>query len=318
MRTPAHWQHRGALSLLLQPLAWLYGLGAWHDRRTTTPERAALPVIAVGNVVAGGAGKTPTAMALAALLHRMGHRPHLITRGYGSSGQGTRRAEGDWQQVGDEALLLATVAPTWVGRDRLASTRAAQQAGATLVVADDALQHHRLAKDITFLVIEGAYGIGNGQLLPAGPLREPLAEAEARSDAVIMIGANTQQLTFQRPVFAAELVPVGDPSWLRGARVLAFAGLARPEKFYTTLRRLGATLVAAQDFPDHHAYTSRELEALCEAADKAGAIPVATAKDAVKFPEPYRTRIRVLEVALRFTDETALTGWLQSRLSPPI
>jgi len=320
MRTPRFWQRRGLISSLLQPFAALYGIGAKYDRTHTVPQRAPLPVISIGNATAGGAGKTPTAIALAEMLRSMGHTPHLITRGYGSSGQSTRRVEitSDWQQMGDEALLLADAAPTWVGRDRLASAHAAKNAGATLVIADDALQHHKLAKDISLLAVDGAYGMGNGYLLPAGPLREPLAEALNRTDAVICIGKNRHQLAFDKPVFDATLQPTGDVGWLQNQRVLAFAGLARPEKFYTSLSALGAELVGLYNFPDHHAYTERELDMLCYAAEKAGAIPVATAKDAVKFPAVYRERIRVLTVALAFSDPAAWQKWLQSHLPAPI
>lgn len=320
MRTPAHWQRRGLLSTLLVPFAALYGFAARYDRLHTPAQQAALPVISIGNATAGGAGKTPTAIALIGILRALGQTPHLITRGYGSKGDGTRCAtlDADWRSVGDEALLLANAAPTWVGRDRLASAITAQHAGATVIVADDALQHHRLTRDISFLVVDGAYGFGNGRLIPAGPLREPLDDALARTDAVILIGENRHNLVFDKPIFRATLEPVGDTAWLQGQRVLAFAGLARPQKFYSTLEALGATLAGRFDFPDHHPFTERELEALCYGAEKASAIPIATAKDAVKFPPAYRERIRVLEVALRFHDEPALQNWLQSALTRPI
>lgn len=320
MRTPRFWQHRGIASTLLQPAAWLYKLGACADRAHTTPQPAPLPVISIGNVTAGGAGKTPTALALAPLLHSMGHTPHFITRGYGSTGTGTRRVESSspWQEVGDEALLLAATAPTWVNRDRLAAAESAKHAGASLVIADDALQHHKLHKNISLLVIDGAYGVGNGRLIPAGPLREPLDDALQRTDAVIMIGENRHGLVFDKPVFAARMQPVGDVAWLKDQPVLAFAGLARPEKFYASLETLGAKLVGRYNFPDHHPFTERELDTLCYAAAKAGAIPIATAKDAVKFPAAFRERIRVLPVELQFVNPPELQKWLQSALQRTI
>lgn len=320
MRTPCHWQHRGLLSTLLLPFSYLYGIGARYDRTHTVAQRAALPVISIGNVTAGGAGKTPTAIALAAMLRSMGQTPHLITRGYGSDATATRRAEttSDWRSIGDEALLLAQAAPTWVGRDRIASSEAAKQAGATLVIADDALQHHRILRDISILVIDGAYGFGNGHLIPAGPLREPIVDALARTDAVILIGENHHGLRFDKLVFNARLQPVGDTAWLRAQRLLAFAGLARPEKFFATLKVLGADLIGTYRFPDHHPFTARELDMLCYAAEKAGAMAIATAKDAVKFPPAYREKIRVLDVALSFDDTPGLQKWLQSMLQRTI
>lgn len=319
MRTPAFWQQENFLSRLLSPLSFLYQKAAAYDRTHTVPQHAPLPVISIGNVTAGGAGKTPTTLAIAEILRSMGQVPHLITRGYGGSTRVAHRVmpTDGWQLVGDEALLLARQDPTWVGRERIASAYAAKQAGASLVVADDALQHHALHKDISLLVIDGAYGLGNGRLLPAGPLRESLAGALTRADAVVLIGENRHNLTFSKPVFHATIVPVGDMEWLRGTRVLAFAGLARPQKFYDTLRGLGAELAITQDFPDHHPFGERDLEALCEAAAKADAIPIATAKDAVKFPPAYATRIHVLDVALHWADPAALQNWLQSRLPAP-
>ncbi len=316
MRTPGFWQRRGLVSTLLQPLAALYAKGAHYDRTHTSAKRAPLPIIGIGNVTAGGAGKTPTAIALAEMLRGMGQTPHLITRGYGSTGDGVRSAtpDSDWKMVGDEAMLLAHAAPTWVARDRYEAACRAHQAGATLAIADDALQHHRLARDLSLLVIDGGYGLGNGRLLPAGPLRETLPTALARTDAVILIGQNRHQLQFDKPVFEATLQPTGDTTWLHGQRVLAFAGLARPEKFYATLESLGAELVGRYNFPDHHAYSDRELDTLCYAAEKADAIPVATAKDAVKFPPAFRERIRVLPVALQFSDAASFQNWLQSAL----
>ena len=319
MRTPAFWQHRHLASTALLPISTLYGLGAALDRNLTKPRQAPLPILSIGNVTAGGAGKTPTALALAPMLRSMGHTPHFITRGYGSTGD-TRRAapDGDWKLLGDEPLLLSAIAPTWVGADRLASATAAKAAGASLVIADDALQHHALKKDVSLLIIDGNYGFGNGRLLPAGPLREPVAQALRRSDAVLIIGGNRHQLTFDLPTFTGQLTPLGDAANLRGKKLYAFAGLARPQKFYDILHSLGAELVATRDFPDHHPFSAAELQHICDEAQQLGATPIATAKDAVKFPAPFRARIRVLEAALRFDAPDALQNWLQTRLPAPI
>lgn len=320
MRTPGFWQDNNLASFLLSPLSYLYGLGAAFDRRFSTPQQAPLPVISIGNATAGGAGKTPTAIALTELLRSMGHAPHLITRGYGGK---TRRAHhvettDDWQQVGDEALLLAQHAPTWVARKRLDSAQAAKTAGASLVIADDALQHHALKKDISFLVVDGGFGFGNGRLLPAGPLREPLEEALKRTDAVILIGSNAQQLKFDKPVFTARLVPPADSGWIRNTRLLAFAGIARPQKFYESLQMLGGDLIRTHDFPDHASYSPEMLRAITDSALKLNATPIATPKDAVKFPPEFRDKIRILDIALRFDDPAGLQNWLQSRLPSPI
>jgi tetraacyldisaccharide 4'-kinase len=321
MKTPRFWQHPSLLGALLSPLGYLYGLGARFDRTHTIPERAPLPVIALGNAVAGGAGKTPTAMALAPLLRA--YNPYFITRGYGGRIRYAHRvAPGDvWQDVGDEPLLLAHVAPTWIGASRVEAARAAHLAGAGIVIADDALQHHALHKDTTLLVIDGGFGIGNGRLLPAGPLREPLEEALKRSDAIVFIGEDKTNLLPQlgdKPIFHAQMVPDTSSTWVKGTKLLAFAGLARPQKFYDTLRELGGDVVLTQNFPDHHAYSDNDLQLLLDAAERIGATPISTTKDAVKFPARFRNKIRILPVTLQFAEPAALQNWLQSRLPQPI
>lgn len=302
MKTPRFWQSHNTISRLLAPLSAAYALGAWADRRFTTPLRAPLPVIAVGNVTAGGAGKTPTTLALIPLLRAMGHTPHILTRGYRGASLTAHRVTGndDWRMVGDEALLLANAAPTWVGANRLASAHAAAADGATILVCDDALQHHALQKNLTLLVVDGAFGIGNGKLLPAGPLRESLASAARRCDAAILIGEDIQQLAtaLSIPVIKAQLVPSGDTAFLSTGKWLAFAGIGRPEKFFTTLRACGATLAATESFPDHHAYSTQDIASLIANAEKLGASLITTEKDAVKIPPAYADAVRVLPVAL--------------------
>jgi tetraacyldisaccharide 4'-kinase len=231
MKTPEFWKSTHSISTALLPLSMLYRLGAWLDRKCSTGQGAPVPVIGVGNVTAGGAGKTPTTLALVSHLRALGYTPHIVVRGYGGRALHAHRvAEHDtWQLVGDEALLLAQAAPTWVGRDRRASIAAAATHGATIVICDDALQHHALACDIMLLVIDGAYGIGNGRLLPAGPLREPLPNAIARADALVMIGDDTQAITatLTLPIIHARITPTMDTATLQGLRVLAFAGIGK-------------------------------------------------------------------------------------------
>jgi tetraacyldisaccharide 4'-kinase len=318
MKTPRFWQSSNVTSSLLLPASALYRLGAWADRRLTSPQRAPLPVISIGNVTAGGAGKTPTTIALAALLRNIGHTPHILTRGYGGAALIAHRVTdtANAATVGDEALLLARAAPTWVGRNRLASAHAALANGATAIVCDDALQHHSLHKDSSILVIDGGYGIGNGLCLPAGPLREPIADALKRCDAVILIGDDAQQLAAQIsiPLFRATLEANSDSSFLHNEKWLAFAGIGRPEKFYTTLRNLGAHVVATHDYPDHHAYSERDMNHLATmAADKSARL-ITTEKDAVKLPPRLRGAIATLPVQLRFDAPTAMQQFLSENL----
>lgn len=320
MKTPRFWQSHNAISRLLAPLSGVYALGAWADRRLTTPQQGPLPVIAIGNVTAGGAGKTPTTLALIPLLRALGHTPHILTRGYGGASLTAHRVSehDDWHKVGDEALLLTKSAPTWVGSNRLASAHAAAAQGATILVCDDALQHHALRKDLTLLVIDGTYGIGNGKLLPAGPLREPLAHAAKRCDAAILIGEDAQHLCDQLsiPVISATLTPTTDNAFLSESTWLAFAGIGRPEKFFTTLRAYGATIAATESFADHHVYSEQDVTRLIMRAEKLGAQLITTEKDAVKIPAVYADSIRVLPVTLRFNQPSHIAQIL-NRFSKP-
>lgn len=315
MRTPTWWQSRGAISALLWPASKLYGLGTWLDRRFTQPQRAPIPVIAIGNATAGGAGKTPTCIALASMLQAMGEVPHIISRGYGGHAHTAHRvnpAQDDAASVGDEALLLAAIAPTWVGADRLASIRAAQQAGATLVLADDALQHHKLHKDISLLVVDATYGFGNGLLMPAGPLREPLPAVWMRSDASITIGGELDRLP--QPNFTAQIAPTGDIAFLNGKRWLAFAGIAHPWKFFDTLRRCGTDLAHGEPFPDHAPYSDATITALHAQAAQHGLSLITTEKDWWRLTPDQRRDIAYLPVALQFSEPASLQAWLQERL----
>ncbi len=318
MRTPTFWHRFNLLSALLAPLSLPYLLGAWMDRMLTKPQRAAVPIISVGNVTAGGAGKTPATLALIPLLKHLGESPHILTRGYGGVTRTPHQANltDDWRKVGDEPLLLAHAAPCWVGHDRLASSVLAAEHGASLAIADDALQHHRLHKDISLLIIDGAYGVGNHLPLPAGPLREPFSAALARCHAVILIGEDMHGLTtsIRLPIFAATLEPVGDVSFLHENKWLAFAGLARPRKFFDTLKAYGANVIETESFADHYPYHARDIKTLLARTEALGAKLITTEKDAVKIPPVLRGDVAVLKVSLRFADEAAIVSWLKEKL----
>jgi tetraacyldisaccharide 4'-kinase len=264
--------------------------------------RAPVPVICCGNASVGGAGKTTLVLELAQRLSDQG--VHCLLRGYGGSAQGVRRVEPDDPAtlVGDEALLLAQVAPTWIGANRAASARAAVRAGASVLLMDDGLQNPTLEKTTSLLVIDGRTGFGNGRVLPAGPLRETVGAAASRCQAAVLIGPDATQATMRLPpglpVFRADLVQDKSIAALAGRAVVAFAGIAMPEKFFTPLRDAGARLVAARRFPDHHAYTARELcELLREARDRQ-AILVTTPKDSVRLPFAVRSQVTVVGVRL--------------------
>jgi tetraacyldisaccharide 4'-kinase len=313
--TPEFWAHRGLLSTVLAPAAWVYGMGGAARQRWTTPWRAPVPVICVGNLVVGGAGKTPVALSLAHLLRQRGRRVHILSRGYGGRSPGPLAvdpARHTADEVGDEPLLLAEVAPCWVARDRVAGARAAVAAGAELLLLDDGFQNPTLAKDLSLAVIDGAYGLGNGRLLPAGPLREPLARGLARADAIVLMGDDTAgvaAIIASKPLRRARLVPE-NPGELAGRSVVALAGIGRPEKFFATLEEAGARLIRTYAFPDHHRYREDELARPLAEAERAGAMVVTTSKDWVRLPREIRERVHVLRVTVAWDDVAALETML--------
>jgi len=320
VRAPDFWRRRSVTPFVLLPLAAGYSLAGRLRRSLTRPWRAGVPVVCAGNLVAGGAGKTPLAMALASWFGGQGRAVHFLTRGYRGRERGPVRvdpARHGFRDVGDEALLLAGVAPTWVARDRRAGARAAQEAGAEIIVMDDGFQNPGLHKDFSLIAVDGGYGFGNGLVLPAGPLREPLSTGFARAHAAVMIGEDRvdagDKLPSGLPILEARLIPGPEAETLAGKPLVAFAGIGRPEKFFESLRALGCELLDAVPFPDHHVYKPDEIMWLVEMAAAAGAKPVTTLKDYVRLPEEAKAMVETLSVALEWADETAL-GRLLSTL----
>lgn len=321
MHPPEFWHRDGITPALLGPLGAVYGAAAWLRERASRPWRAAVPVICVGNLTVGGAGKTPTALALARILRGRGTKIAFLSRGYGGALNGPVQVDPERhtaRDVGDEPLLLSACAPTFVSRNRKDGARLAAAKGASAIVMDDGLQNPSLQKDLSLVVVDGGYGFGNGRVLPAGPLREPLARGLARADAFVLIGDDDRNLAdplkAHAPVLRARLVPDAEARLLSGRRVLAFAGIGRPEKFFATLRALGATIAEMRAFADHHPYTAEEVAGLLEAARRAGATPVTTAKDWVRVPEDARARVTPVRVELAFDDEKAVEALLMPAL----
>jgi tetraacyldisaccharide 4'-kinase len=321
VHAPDFWSRGGLVPTVLQPLAALYAAAGSARRALTAPTRVGVPVLCIGNLVTGGAGKTPVTLSLAARLSAAGHRPHILTRGYGGTIGGPVRvdpANHDAAAVGDVARLLARAAPCWVGRDRVAAAVAAIAAGADLLLLDDGFQNPRLAKDLSLIVVDGSYGFGNRRVMPAGPLREPIAAGLARAAAAVVLGTDASgSLTLlgdRLPVLLASLVSQGADD-LRGKPVVAFAGIGRPAKFFATLDELGARIVARHEFPDHHRYRESELRHLLAAAKAAGAQPVSTAKDWVRLPSAVRSQIRAVEVAVEWREPRALDRLLDALLA---
>lgn len=319
MRAPEFWQRADSTcSRLLRPASLAWTAASRLRRSLARPYQAPVPVLCVGNLVAGGAGKTPTALAVARRCADRGIAVHLLTRGYGGRIAGPHRVDptrDESEEVGDEPLLLAARFPTWVAQDRAAGARAAVAAGAKAIVMDDGFQNPGLAKALSFLVVDGGQGFGNGEVIPAGPLREPVADGLARAQAIVLVGdadaGLEARLALSRlPLLRARLRPGPGADRFRGERVAAFAGIGRPAKFYETLRALGATLVATRDFPDHYRYKPEDIMTMVEHAASRDAVLITTAKDAVRLPPGALNMLHILPVELAWDDPAALDAVL--------
>jgi len=321
LKTPPWWYRKaGLVAAALSPLATLYGRVAAARMEKGETYRSRLPVVCIGNFTAGGGGKTPTALAVAALLKAMGKRPSFLTRGYGGAAKGlVRVGEGDSAEaVGDEPLLLAAVAPTIVSADRVAGAKAIESSDADVIVMDDGFQNPSLAKDLALIVVDAASGLGNGRVIPAGPLRAPLDAQIARADALVVIGdgkkADALMASFERagkPVLRAKIAPNCDPRWLGVLPAIGFAGIARPAKFFATLKANGARLIASYGFPDHHRFTEKDAKHLLQEAEDKKAMLVTTEKDWARLPDDdedsarteLKHRSRPFPIVVTFDDE---------------
>ena len=321
MRAPAFWWKEGPTltARLLWPLGAIYG-ALTARRMNRAGEDCGPPVICIGNFVAGGAGKTPTAIAVAQALLALGRKPVFLSRGYGSQAGAPRlvdRARDKAADVGDEPLLLAAVAPCIVSADKLEGARACVAAGADAVVMDDGLQNPAITKDLRIAVVDGAVGVGNGLCVPAGPLRAPLAAQWPHVDALVVIGEGEPGEALARvaealgkPVMRGVLAPEpGMAMGLAGREVIAFAGIGRPEKFFDTLRALGADIIESEAFPDHHPFTPREIAGLQARAKRRGAALVTTEKDAMRLG-PAAAQLLTVPVRLALEDQAGLAALL--------
>lgn len=322
MKAPGFWHQPESLTArLLVPAGALYAAAGRLRRRLTRPQRLGVPVICVGNLVAGGAGKTPVALSIGRLLHDMDVTAHVVLRGYKGREAGPLRvdpARHTADAVGDEALLLAAELPTWIARDRVQGARAAERAGADVIVLDDGHQNPTLHKDLSLVVVDGGYGLGNGRVMPAGPLREPAAAGLARASAVVLLGSDETGiagLAEGLPILRGHLEPVPAAWAVRGRAVVAFAGIGRPDKFFATLeRQVGAFVKGRHAFPDHHAFTRADLMPILAEADALGAVAVTTAKDFVRLPTELRTRVTPIPVVLAWEDAGLVEHHLRKAL----
>jgi len=326
MKTPAFWYKSSPdlLACALSPLARFYHWADRHNKQQTDPKRASIPVLCVGNITAGGSGKTPVTLALHKLLQdeKLSVSPAFLTRGYKSHVVGpeyvdTSHSPEIW---GDEALLLAEHGPTIVAKSRYDGAQLGFDTGRDIVLLDDGLQHYGLRKDLSFCVVDGAHGLGNGRPLPAGPLRVTLADALPDLDAFILVGDATHPscsaiLSCGKPVFKASVHPTNLDELPRNMPYLAFCGIGLPQKFKTTLNQNGFHLVGFEDFADHHTYSADELLSLINTALKKDARLITTEKDFARLPDfPKKSMIDVLKIELVWEDAPALSRYIKEAL----
>lgn len=326
MRAPAFWTIRygrdaaPVLRLLLSPLGALYGASVARRIAMASPVALPIPVISIGNLTAGGTGKTPFSQTLRTLLAELLNGPiGIVSRGYGGRLEGPVAVElgvHGAEAVGDEPLMLAQGGPVFVGRDRAAAGRLAAQQGMKALILDDGHQNPALAKTISLVVVDGQTGFGNGHLIPAGPLREKPAIGLARADAIILMGQASDDTLediegFQGPIFQAVLE--AKPIAIKGP-ILGFCGIGRPEKFDATLRGLGLNVLDLYPFADHHLYRPDELSRLEANARAAGATLVTTEKDHVRLPPDFAAKVRVVPIEAVLADEAGFSAFLRGKL----
>ena len=328
MQAPKFWyRSRSWQAVLLSPLGALYAWATVRRQKNARPTRVDIPVVCIGNLNVGGTGKTPTTIAIAQMLTSRGIAVHIVSRGYGGSLQAVTQVDPRTHtadETGDEPLLMAAFAPTWIANERVAGARAAQNVGADIILLDDGFQDPSLIKDLSIVVVDATREFGNGRCLPAGPLREPVHVGLKRTDAVISIGEPQAQSQFRERSadqlgriahITASLKPIemGMP-WAEG-RYLAFAGIGDPEKFFATLRRLGAPLVRTVALDDHQKLARPMIQRLMKEAQSMNAQLVTTEKDAARLPADLRSGILSLPVRLEFDDANALETLLEPVLN---
>lgn len=325
MKTPGFWYATPTASLcpaLLAPLAALYARAAAHHRESKSPQDVALPVICLGNLVAGGSGKTPTAIALFKLLHssKTFLSPGFLTRGYRGKIRTAERVDGSHDPAlwGDEALLLNQHGPTFVSPDRYRGAELMADSGCDAILMDDGLQNYSITKDVSFAIIDGLMGFGNGNVIPAGPLRQPLDQGLLLADAFILIGDDTRNvralLPPDKPVFTATLAVTEAASVSQNVSYIGFCGIGFPDKFKKTLLDTGVNLSGWHTFGDHHTYTMNDIEKLVNEALSKKSRLITTEKDFARLPDFLKkSLIDVLPVEITFADPDGVIEFIKAR-----
>jgi len=326
LKAPKFWYLKkdSFLSNSLYPFSLIFRLGTKIRNLVSNEKQSKLPVICVGNIVIGGAGKTPVALKIGNMLKERGYNPHFVSKGYGGLEKNNTLVK-DWHSpssVGDEPLLLSEIAPTWIGLDRNKSFKLASDNGADCIVMDDGFQNPTLQKDFSIIVINGEQGFGNKRVIPSGPLRESINRGLSRTNLVITIGdiSNSvkDKIPKHIPIIGANFKIKEDDLILKGQKVTAFAGIAYPEKFFNSLKLLKANIVDEISYSDHHVYSENDLLYLAEIANKNKSILVSTKKDIVRIPKSFRSLVKTIDGFIQLDDEKLLLEILSNLIENKI
>lgn len=314
MKTPKHWQTKNLTALALFLPSCLYAFATWLRIKINKPKKVNIPVFCIGNLTAGGSGKTPVSISIAKILKEIGKTPYFVSRGYGGRLSDVKVDSNVHSpyEVGDEPLLLAREAPVIVNHKRYEGAKRAEKDGADIIIMDDGFQNPALFKDRSFLVIDGSVGLGNMFPIPAGPMREFLSEGKKRADAVIILGEDKTKIAEKfsdLPIFYGEVV--AEQPDIINKKVVAFAGIGRPQKFYNSLTKCGFDVVKTFDFTDHYFYKEDDLRKIIAEAGSIGADIYTTSKDFVKIPASFRNKIKVLEVEVKWNNNKELVNFLK-------
>ncbi len=321
LRTPDFWTKKNLASFSLLPASFIYFLGFFLVKFFSKPEKISKPIICIGNIIAGGAGKTPTAIAVGEVLNEMGVKFAFLSRGYMNDGSKflmlRNNDSNKADQVGDEPLLLIKIAPTFIAKDRLFGAKQIESMKQfDAIVLDDGMQCNSLKRDLTIVVIDGSIGFGNDFMIPAGPMREPLFSGLEKADLVVLVGdadANLTKKLANKKIIKAKILPK-NLDVFSGKKLIAFCGLAYPKKFFSLLENHGLEVIQTQGFADHYHYTTSDLEKLCQIAKEKNAKLITTKKDWVKFPKSFQEKIAHLDVNLVFENTNLLKSELKKLL----
>jgi len=314
LKAPKFWYQKkdSYLSRSLYPLSLLFRLGTKIRNFASTSKKSSLPVICIGNIVVGGAGKTPVSLKIGKILIKAGYKPHFISKGYAGIIKTSTLVE-SWHSptsVGDESILLSKVAPTWIGKNRNLSGEYAKMQGGDCLIMDDGFQNPTIYKDFSIIVINASQEFGNKRVMPSGPLRESIKRGLTRTNLVIVIGDTTDDLKkvipSHIPIMSAKFAINKENKIFKGQKITAFAGIAYPEKFFISLAEQGAQIVKEVIYPDHHIYHENDLLKLAEIANKTQSILVSTQKDFVRIPKSYHSLVNTLEGEIVFDNEELL------------